>query len=211
VSKERSRNRAWLLAGLALAAGVGLATLLERPRVKLGKASRILLVGDSLAQGLAPHLGALAKDASYPFGAEYKVGSRIDYWAGARLAAALGEHAPSLVLVVLGTNDFAGGRSAAAVQKDAQALLDQLAQFPRSEDYGLGPDVLWVSPLAGMSQAHPAAAKALEDAVRGPSPSSGTVEYFDSTALDVRLGPDSVHPTAAGLASWAGALWKRIS
>lgn len=211
MSKERSRDRAWLLAGLALAAGFGVATLLGRPRVKLGPSSRILLVGDSLAQGLDPHFSSYAKESGYPYGSAHKVGSAIRYWVGERLQAALEATKPTLAVVVLGTNDFAGGRSAEAVHKDAGELLDQLAQFPRpDEGYCLGVDVLWVSPLALMASTHAAAFDALRGVLGAPS-GCGKTELFDSTALDVRTGADLVHPTAAGYASWAGAIWKRLS
>lgn len=212
MSKERSRNRAWLLAGLAVAAGVGIATLLDRPRVKLGKASRILLVGDSLAQGLDPHLRAFAKESGYPYLAAHEVGSPIRYWTGARLAAALEQSKATLAIVVLGTNDLAGKRTAEQLYADAGHLLSQLAQFPRpDEGFCLGVDVLWVSPLSGMLGAHPAASGALEESVLTPPESCGKVEWFDSAALDIKTGGDGVHPVASGYASWAGAIWKRLS
>ena len=211
MSKERSRDRAWLLAGLALAAGVGIATLMGKPRVKLGTDSRILLVGDSLAQGVDPHLRALAKGAGYPYEAAYKVSSRIDYWTGARLQEALDKARPTLAIVMLGTNDLAGQGSAAQVEKDAAALLAQLEHEARPECYGLGVDVLWVSPLLSMQASHAAQFAALEKAVAASSSGCGKAELFDSTAHDIRVGTDLIHPTAAGYASWAGAIWKRIS
>jgi lysophospholipase L1-like esterase len=182
-----------------------------KPRVKLGKDSRILLVGDSLAQGVDPHLRALAKDAGYPFDAFHKVSSRIDYWTGARLQEALDKARPTLAIVLLGTNDLAGQRPPALVEKDATALLEQLEHEARPDCYGLGLDVLWVSPLLSMQAPHPGAFNALSRAVAASSSGCGKAELFDSTALDIRLGADGVHPTATGYASWAGAIWKRIS
>lgn len=211
MSKERSRNRAWLLAGLAVAAGFGIATLLDRPRVKLSKTTRILLVGDSLAQGLSPHLGNFAKESQYPYQAVHHVGSAIRYWTGERLAAALEQAKPTLAVVVLGTNDLAGQRSGEQLAADAAALLDQLSKFPRSDEgYCLGVDVLWVSPLVAMLAAHPQG-EALEQAVRSPTGSCGKTEWFDSAVLDVKTGADGVHPVASGYAAWAGAIWKRLS
>lgn len=211
MSKERSRNRAWLLAGLALAAGVGLATLLERPRVRLTPESRILLLGDSHAQGLDPHLRAYAKEAGYPYGSAFKVGSTIAYWKGQRLAQALEAHKPTLAVVVLGTNDLAGKRSAQTVEADAAELLAELAQVPRPDlGFCLGADVLWVSPLALFASGAPGPFHALAVAVSGYG-GCGQAEFFDSAALDVRTGPDLIHATAAGYASWAGAIWKRLS
>jgi lysophospholipase L1-like esterase len=211
MSRGSSRHTAWILAGIALAAGVGMATLLGDPRVRLGDQSRILLIGDSIAQGLTPHFDSLAKDAKLPFGASFEKGTRITQWTGERLLGALGASNPTLVIIALGTNDIYGKADPAKLFAATAELLAVLEQQTRPDCYGLGPDVLWIGPhLPAFPD--PQLGAAIRDAVSGyHAGCDGAAEYFDSSGLDVRLGPDGVHPTAAGYAAWAGSVWKRIS
>lgn len=209
MSRERSRHRAWILAGIALAAGVGMATLLGPPRVRLKDGSRILLIGDSIAQGLDPHLRALAKEAKLFYGSSFKVGSKIPHWTGEPLLAAVEAANPTVVLVALGTNDIYGKAPEPELFERARALLTLLETLTRPDCYGMGPDVFWVGPHLPDLPGNPGApiAEALSGYRAG---CDGAAEYFDSTALDLLMA-DHIHPTASGFAAWAGSMWKRIS
>lgn len=205
------KDRAWLLFGLAVGAGIGIASLLSRPRPKLGVASRVLLIGDSMAQGLTPHLAALAKDRAVPFMGRSEVGTRIDQWTGARLDAALAAFgaSPTLVLVALGTNDFYAKETHETLAAHVTALAGKLSEIPRSDEYGLGPDVLWIGPP--LLQILDAPYDVIEQALREGYTGTGVAGYFASQVLDLRMGPDRIHPTSAGFASWAAAIWNRLS
>lgn len=193
-------NRAWVLAGAALAAGVGVAYVLSSRHPKLHEDSRILVVGDSMAEGLTPFLRTMAAEAQLPFQALHARGTTITDWAGlvrtehaAALEAALSQFEPTIVLVVLGTNDeYLPAASVAAEEDDLYQLLDKLE----------GLDVAWVGvpPL--------------------PRPeSNGAVELIEATGvptfptenLDIPRGPDRLHPTVAGYGQWAGTLWSWLS
>jgi lysophospholipase L1-like esterase len=210
MSKERARYRAWILFGLAIGAGAAIATMLNRPRVKIGPKTRMLLIGDSMAEGLTPHLAALAKEASVPFAASSKIGSHIPEWLGQRLDDALAKANPTLVLVALGTNDFYSHEPNEKLAADADALLERLSQATVPDCYGLGPDLVWIGPP--LLQIFDAPYPVLQGAVEsGYKAACGEAEYFSSELLDLRMGPDLIHPTAAGFAAWAGAIWKRLS
>lgn len=208
MSRRRASERAWILAGLALAAGAIMAASLLRRRLKLPEDARILMFGDSMAQGLDPHLAALAKEAGIPFKAVYKVGTRIDQWPTAELDAAFESFNPNFVIIVLGTNDFYSQKSHEQIAADAEKLLEWLEKKSDPTCYGLGPAVLWVSPpLLQIFDAPYPELEAETDQYEG----CGGSQYFNSAILDLRMGADHIHPTAAGFASWAGAIWQAIS
>lgn len=99
-------NRSWVLGGLLVAAGVGLVRGLTGSRVRLTQNSRILLLGDSMAQGLGPQIKALATDVRLPYLGYGIPGTRLETWANSQwLDDALTEFQPTMTLVSLGTND----------------------------------------------------------------------------------------------------------
>lgn len=189
-------NRLWILAGAAVATGVGLAFVLGS-RPKIGPSSRVLLIGDSLAVGLGPQLRSLAADDDVPFLGIGVVGSTIRDWAhGARrseLMAALAAFDPNFILVSLGTNDeYLTAASAAAEEDDLDDLLALLAE------YGV---VVWIGPPTLPKPTNGAVAM-IEDT---------GVPYFSSDRLDIPRAPDGIHPTVAGYGAWAGMLWSWLT
>lgn len=202
--------------GLLFAAGAGIVTALKERRPKVKEGMRVLLLGDSLAVGLSPHLKALAKDAGVELRALAKTGTRIDQWAKSEeLAAVLRDYSPELVLVSLGTNDAAIGAGAAERQKPyLDQLLEQFAHgVSHRNDYGLGADVVWIGPptlpfeSAAMTSMIRAGVEAYGDSLGGHPRGA----YFPSETLEIPRAPDHIHPTATGAAGWAGALWSWLT
>ena len=190
-------DRVWLYAGLSVAAAVGLVRALRGPRIEPGK-TRLLLVGDSLAVGLAPPMRAIAKDQSVVFDSIAKEGTRIDQWAS---SAALGDKIvsfqPSLALVSLGTNDeYLEGDGAAERQR---GYLRQLLQ--RFADARV--PVVWIGPPK-----LPRPTNGVVAMIRSEVPGTN---YFPSQLLEIPRGPDQIHPTARGYAGWAGSIWQWLS
>lgn len=191
-------DRRWVYGGLAVAAGVGLVKLIARgPRIEPGK-TKLLLVGDSLAVGMKPHLAALAKEHRVPFEAQAVSGSRIDQWATSKkLAAKLTLFRPTLAVVSLGTNDeYLKGDAVARQQPHLDALLKKLR--------AAGAEVAWIGPPTLPKPKSNGIVPMLQSAI---SPS----HYFHSEALAIPRGPDKLHPTARGYAGWAGAVWQWLS
>jgi lysophospholipase L1-like esterase len=187
-------DRRWILSGLLLAGGIGVARM-ARARPKLTEDTRLLLIGDSLAQGLSPHLKALATDAGLPYLGAGVAGSRVAQWIDSQwLSAALQEFSPNLVLLCLGTNDAYSNLSVQQERAHVDALL---ARLPAQAE------VVWVGPpLLPATYSGRAAHVELVEAI-----ADRTEHYYDSQELDIPRGPDGLHPTAAGYAGWAGALW----
>lgn len=198
------RRRIWVYAGLALAAGVGLATAVRpsagpapsksKPSGPRGltRSDRLLLVGDSLAVGLSHPLGQLAHDAQVAFLADGRISTRISQWAQNTWLPTALTFAPTLVLISLGTNDML----LADPTLEAPALAAILERVR-----GAGANALWVVPPT-----MPFA----DRGVRAMIAASG-VTRFPSDALTIPRGPDRIHPTAAGYAGWAGAIWQFLA
>jgi len=189
-----SVDRTWFYAGLIVAAGVGVASLLKRgPTVKRGE--KLLLFGDSLAQGLTAPLGQLARDNGVVFAGISKVGSTIRDWSdgtalNAQLRAALAQR-PSVVLCSLGTNDEALTPDSARAELP---LLDALIALVKSSGAELG----WIGPpklqkTNGMSQI-----------IQAKLPQN---RYFHSETFDIPRAGDGLHPTIKGYTGWAGQIW----
>lgn len=217
-----STKRRWIYAGLVLVAGVGLVTAVqasvqaegppeppappgpppapvpERPaqlgRGLLRSGARVLLVGDSLAQGLSVSMAKLAKDASVPFLGHGIVSTRINQWCCQPwLAADVLAAKPTLVLVSLGTNDAALA-DPTVERAQLQKLLAALV--------ATGAKVVWIAP--------PKVKLPSESVVREMIRATG-LDVFPSDALAIPRGPDGLHPTAAGYAGWAGAIWRWLA
>jgi len=192
-------NKSWIYAGLAVAAAgvsaVGLVKVLSGPRLRAGR-TRLFLVGDSLAVGLAPHFKALAAESNIAFDSLAKEGTRIDQWANSQvLADRLRTFQPSLILVSLGTNDEYLSDGAPARQAPfLQTLLKNLR--------AVAPEV-WIGPPT-----LPKETNGIVALIRSSVPDS---HYFPSENLDIARGPDSLHPTARGYAAWAGSVWRWLS
>jgi len=187
----RTEQRRWILGGLLLASGVGLMAAASRKNL-IRPDTRLLLVGDSLAVGLAPHLELLAEEEGIE---DYRAlavsGSRIDQWAdSAALEEVLETFHPTLVLVSLGTNDEALGPGAA--DRQAEALDELLALF---EDTDAA--IAWIGPPE-----LPFEGGGVRELLMEAVP-----HYFDSEDYEIPRGPDDLHPTAAGYAGWAGVIW----
>jgi len=201
-------DRRWVYAGLIAIVGAGLAKALIQPRIRRG--DRILLVGDSLAVGLAPHLAALAKDTGASFQALATVGTRIDQWADSdALTKALDAVQPTLVLISLGTNDeYLQGDAVARQRPYLEKLLQKIEQYSHKQDYGLGPDaIVWIGPPT-LPKPTVGIVAMVQEAAAGLRP---RISYFPTQTLTIPRGPDHIHPTARGYAGWAGALWQWLS
>jgi lysophospholipase L1-like esterase len=150
---------------------------------------RLLLVGDSLAQGLAAPLKRLAADGSVNATSDGRVGTRIDQWAQQTWLQTDLQSSPTFVLVSLGTNDM---KLANALSE--RPLLDQLLARLRASNAR----VVWILPP---TMPFP------DPGVRAMIADTGVL-LFRSDLLAIARGPDSIHPTAAGYAGWAGSIWQ---
>jgi lysophospholipase L1-like esterase len=186
-------KRRWLYGGLAVAAGVGLVATMVRRRPKLVPGARVLLIGDSLAVGLATPMGQLASGAGVAFERSGVVGSTIKQWApggayAATVADLLAAFVPTLVLMSLGTNDM----KLPDPTVEAGALAAIVAGVRAA-----GAAVVWVAPPTMPFD---------DRGVRAMIAGAG-VDVFPSDSLSIPRAPDGIHPNGVGYAGWAGAIW----
>lgn len=192
-------DRRWLLGGVLLAGGFGfIRALTYRP--KLESDSRLLLIGDSLAQGLLQYFRGFASDAGLAYVGIGLPGTRVDQWLlSERLSQKLAEFKPTLVLVSLGTNDAYSNISPAAVKKNTEALVEKIKSS--------GAQVIWIGAPA-MPETYdgrPLHEETLQ-AIKSVAP-----YYFPSEEYVIPRGPDSLHPSVQGYAGWAGAIWQWLT
>jgi lysophospholipase L1-like esterase len=152
--------------------------------------TRVLLLGDSHAQGLGPPMAALALGCSTPFAHRAVVGSHVTQWAqDSWLLPALASIYPTVVLVSLGANDFLR-TDPANVSAGITALVSQL--------HAAGVRVLWIAPIT----------EPFPDKIGVGAMWQASVEdWYDSTKLEIPRYGDGTHATPAGYKTWAGELW----
>lgn len=173
-----------------LAAVAGAALVLSGSRDSEGGGAspvprRVLLVGDSHAVGLRVPLGDELTRGGWSFAADARGGTSALQWR-AWIGPALGAHAPDLVLVSLGGNDFQTSRPA-----DVSTAIGDIAR----QIQAIGAALWWLDPrLEGSS---------LVDRV-------GVVDWWRAVAARVLVaGPtvtiaaDAIHATAQGYRNWA--------
>ncbi len=105
----RSEKRLWIYTGLSVPEGAGLVRRLAaraRPVGRSAAAVRILLLGDSHAQGLLPPMSRLAGDAGAALHADARLGSSLRDWATQGwLQAHLAAFRPTAVFVAMDHRD----------------------------------------------------------------------------------------------------------
>lgn len=183
-----------ILGGLALAA-VGLA-LRPRPR-RCPRASRVALIGDSIAVGLAEPLAelstscAVSLDAASPY-----VGAHVEGWTGARLNAVL-DGAPHVVLVSLGGNDFARPD----LETVQAHVMDVVARIRAA-----GAEPVWIEPPT-LPVHDGAAVREIWRRAIGTvaAPARGLIWSLQGRNFERQ--PDQIHPTEAAYRHLGTELW----
>lgn len=181
-----------------MAGGIGVARIVSA-RPKIREDTRLLLIGDSMAEGLSPHLNGLATDQVVPYvGAGVRGASIADWLSSAWLATTLEDFQPTLVLIALGTNDAFSSLTPEQAADNARMLL---ARIPPDAE------VVWIgAPLLPESYGGRAPDEAILSAIAHEAPN-----YFDSAEWVIPRGPDELHPTAHGYAGWAGVIWDYLT
>ena len=179
----------WLGAALLLAQDSAPA------RAAAPKLERVLLIGDSLAVGLARPLTSELKSR----GVELRTLARVAANAGQftepggfgtlGLAELLPAFRPELVLICLGTNDTAPGSS---VREKLPARFARLRERTRAA----GARVVFLEP--------PPLPWSREPIVQAAAPAPLI------SAPAVQQAPDRIHPTPAGAAAWAAHIRKEL-
>lgn len=190
-------NGAELLA-LVLLVACGLAVARRDQQMRAEDWNRVLLIGDSLAVGLDQPMAALARSTGRRFSAVAVKSTTLAQWTRTgRVASAVRDAKPTVVLVVLGTNDAAGmhgdaasrARAVSAFETQARSLSQQVAANSPAK-------VVWLLPPAMPFDTRfiRSAAEAIGARVVAAPPG-------------IERTPDRVHCTGRGYRAWAGAVW----
>jgi lysophospholipase L1-like esterase len=194
-----SVSRLFLVLVVALAAGCG-----DKPKLsRLPGDAVVLAFGDSLTFGT----GA-AENESYPAQLEKLIGRRVvragvpgevTAQALARLPAALDEHAPRLLLLCIGGNDFLRRLG----NSQAEANVREMVRLAR----GRGVEVLLIgAPEPGITVTPPAFYGSIAKQFALPYEESAIGEVL----RDSGLKSDPIHPNAQGYGVIAGRLAERL-
>ena len=178
-----------LVAALAAAAALGCGESAKLPR--LADDAVVLAFGDSLTYGT----GA-AESQSYPAQLEALIGRRVvragvpgevSAQALARLPAALDEHAPRLLVLCIGGNDFLRRLGNEQAEKNVRAMVELAKRR--------GVDVLLIgTPEPGLTVTPPGFYAAIAGEFALPYEDAVVGEVLKSAALK----SDPIHPNAGG-------------
>lgn len=204
-------SREKLLAGLAMAMGVGLLYLAHKnsPKVAVSSGDRVLVAGDSLGVGLQDRLKALAAAEGIALEGISVGGSAIFQWA--RQSSSMAGHSlgtevilanrPSVVLLSLGTNDSAMGDAGIEGERDdLEKLVSRLCDA--------GVRVVWLLPPDDVAFPRVGQVKAM---IRGSQAASRCGMVFIEPPPGTLDGSyDGIHPRAAGYDLWARYIWQKV-
>lgn len=185
---------AGIIGGVVVAA-IAAVAIVQRKRSSSSEALPTVLIGDSLAVGLASPL----RMAGLPLHSIPVAGTTIDYWLNkgkAALHQALATK-PGGVLVVLGTNDALNGDEYAA---KASAAAKELVELITSA----GGTVFWIgAPTLPSSYGGKTFSQAVLDAIRTAVKALPDTVWIESSGFTIERSADKLHPTGAGYAHWS--------
>jgi lysophospholipase L1-like esterase len=166
------------------------------PPAPVQRPATVMLIGDSMGEGLEPQLRALFGSKNVI--AHWKRGTRLDYWTEqpvgayrARAATFINQAKPDIIIFALGTND-------AVQRKSPQASAAQARILMQAAD---GRTVIWAGQPDGKNVTDRGTARAICEAVIG---SGG--RYLETKDLKLKFY-DGIHPTPYSFRQWAEALY----
>lgn len=149
---------------------------------------RVLLVGDSMGQGIAPFLQRKVEAAGGRMVSAPEQSSTIIWWQGSgKLRGLIAEHRPDIIFIALGSNELftkdAGTR--------APIIRRMLEEIGRRDAYWIGPPS-W--------KPGSALVPVIEENFQAG-------RFYNSDNLQVPRGPDGKHPTLKGYEQWVELIW----
>ena len=158
----------------------------ERPALDPAP-QRILILGDSMIEGLLPRLADYAVQNGHSVNAVIWYGSRTIDWArGSRLSDALRDYRPTFVIFVVGSSEL----TTREVEKRASAVEQMLKLVGDRK-------LIWIGPPNWRTDTGIGAL--IEREV-------GSERYFRSLDLTFERNRDGVHPTLASAKRWLDAV-----
>jgi len=149
----------------------------------------VMLIGDSMAEGVGPSLQKKVEEAGGRFVNAQERSSTIVWWQGSgKLRELLARHRPDLVFVALGSNEIF------LQEPDLRAPLikQMVAEIGARPSFWIGPPC-W-KPDLGL--------------VRVIEENFQPGHFYNSNDLKVPRARDGKHPTAQGYEQWTNLVWR---
>jgi lysophospholipase L1-like esterase len=157
------------------------------------RGTKVLLLGDSLAEGLKFSLRKKGEADGYNVAAETERGTRADQWSH-RIKKIIKEKKPSLVLISLGTND--------SFLKDAAPQRAHIQKIV-NEVNSSGARIVWILPPSLPTKA--TSRKKIVDMIEEEM--SGCGDVLDSKDITFERNKDGIHYSSTGYTAWASLVW----
>lgn len=153
----------------------------------------IMVIGDSMAQGLQPHFEKLAIENNSSIITRYKIGSSSFYWSNDKqIKDDIIKLHPNMVLIVLGSNEWLGSSNPKLKRAIKKLVNDiHLTNTP----------YIWIGPPIKNAEEYQ---QMLCD-VANPK------YVYDYTDLNVTRGKDKIHPTPKGFSQWSKMILSKLS
>ena len=149
---------------------------------------RVLVIGDSMAQGLAPFLQRKVEAAGGRLLNAAEQSSTILWWQGSgKLRALIAQHRPDIIFIALGSNELFVKDS----EMRAPLIRSMAAEIGSREAY-------WVGPPSWKP-----GSKLLPVIEENFLPR----RFYNSDNLNVPRGKDGKHPTLEGYERWVESIW----
>ena len=157
------------------------------------KKETIVLLGDSLAEGMQSQFSALARKNHYLFSSKTKRGSTIDFWSKNIESIIAAEH-PSILIVSLGTND--------SFLQDPKSQVGHIQKIKKASIEN-NIKLAWIMPPELPERA--AGKEMIRDIIQKEiRPPDVVVEVAESKN---ERSPDGIHFTTKGYKLWANSIW----
>ncbi|HEX8843994.1 MAG TPA: hypothetical protein VF791_05095 [Pyrinomonadaceae bacterium] len=149
---------------------------------------KVLLIGDSMAEGVGPWLKKKVEAVSGRFIDGHERSSTIVWWQGSgKLRELLAQYQPDVVFIALGSNEIF------MENPEVRAPLIKLMV----EEIGARPS-FWIGPPSW---------KPDKGLVRVIEENFQPGHFYNSNDLQVPRAPDGKHPTAQGYERWTALVW----
>lgn len=170
--------------------------LAEKPAIQIQKGEKVILLGDSLAEGMASPFVKLSRKNGYVPGIQALHGTTMDYWSK-RIQEIMVNNRPKLVIVSLGTND-AGSPNPETQRIHAKRIRDAIKKY--------GAKLLWITPI-NLPPKFRGQQGIRQILIEEISPD----DRYDSTKLELETIKDKIHLTRKGYEDWIGIVWKYLA
>lgn len=165
------------------------------PRPCPPEGQRIALIGDSHAEGLHPHMKALAAACGTPYVGAPKRGTGALYWSKAFLLDQVLASHPTAVIISNGGNDYQLSSSQAPA---LQAAVTKIVGKIRAA----GARPIWVRSTRLPWPDSPGIDAMWQQAVGS--------DWYNSAKFDDLPAPDKIHHYPSGYKLWAGDVWQTV-